>query len=205
MAKSLFVGATPLTKTNRGSWPYRLIDSCAASYCTCSPKVSCASVTSGSWPTGDVPPSCRFAFNCSARHKNREPNKTFHPPVTHMTCGAALSVVDRWWSSRGSPLPRSNFALHRCSLLPHETTLSSPNPSRLSACPVSLRLNAEQNSIPSFLSAASTTLSRGSQLPASFAVLSRTALPTLDTAVFPHSISIGPASAATTGGLLLTP
>jgi len=33
--------------------------------------------------------------------KFREPNKTFHPPGTHMTCGAVPSVVDRWWSSSG--------------------------------------------------------------------------------------------------------
>src|SRR5712692_6073558 len=36
------------------------------------------------------------------------------------------------------------------------------------------------------------------------AALYRTASATLDTAVFPHSISIGPPSAATTGGFLLT-
>src|SRR5215467_7904715 len=66
--------------------------------------------------TGDVPRSCNFAFTCSAQHKNREPNKTFHPPGTHLTCGAVPSVVDRWWSSSVSLLPKSNFALHRCSL-----------------------------------------------------------------------------------------
>jgi hypothetical protein len=42
------------------------------------------------------------------------------------------------------------------------------------------------------------------QFPLSSAVLYRTLSATLDTAVFPHSISIGPASAATTGGFLLT-
>src|SRR5215467_229519 len=181
------------------------MSSCAASCYTCFPKVSCASATSVSWLTGDVPRSCRFAFTCSAQHKNREPNKTFHPPGTHMTCGAVPSVVDRWWSSSVSLLPKSNFALHRCSLLPHETTLSSPHPSRVSACSISLRLNPEQNSFPRLLSAGSAILSRCSQLSPSAAVLSRTVSATLYTAVSYHSISIGPASAATTGGLLLTP
>src|SRR5215469_542380 len=181
------------------------MSSCAASCCICFPKASCAFAISASWPTGDAPLCCRSVFDCSAQQKNREPNKTFHPPGTHMTCGAVPSVVDRWWSSSGSRLPRSNFALHRCSLLPHETTLSSPNPSRVSPCSVSLRLNAEQNSFSRLLSACSAILSRRSQLSPSAAVLSRTVSATLYTAVSYHSISIAPASAATTGGLLLTP
>jgi hypothetical protein len=81
--------------------------------------------------------------------------------------------------------------------------LSNPNPSRLSACSVSLRLNAEQNSILNFLSASSTILSSSSPFPASSAVLYRTVSATLHTAVSSHSISIGPASAATTSGFLL--
>ena len=124
---------------------------------------------------------------------------------THMTCGAVPSVVHRWWLSSGSLLARSNFAPHRCSLLPHETTLSSPNPSRVSACSISLRLNAEQNSFSRLLSAGSAILSCRSQLSPSAAVLSRTVSATLYTPVSYLSISIGPASAATTGGLLLTP
>ena len=40
-------------------------------------------------------------------------------------------------------------------------------------------------------------------LPGSSAVLYRTVPETLHTAVFAHSISIGPASAATTSGFLL--
>jgi hypothetical protein len=51
---------------------------------------------SASWPTDGAPHSCRFAFNCSVRHKNRKPSRTSHPPVTPATFGAALSVVDRW-------------------------------------------------------------------------------------------------------------
>src|SRR5207245_2335866 len=100
------------------------------------------------------------------------------------------------WSSKGSPLRKSNFAPHHGSLLPHETPLSNPNPSRLSACSVFLRLNTEQNSILNFLDPSSTILSCPSPFPAPSAVLYRTASATLHTAVSSHSISIGPASAA---------
>ncbi len=180
------------------------MNSCAASCCTCSPKASCASATSASWPTADAPPSCRFAFNCSARHSNRKPNKRSPPPMTHGTFGAAPCVVDRWWSSRGTPLRTSNFGLHRWSLLPHETTLSSSNPSRVSACSLPLRLAAEPISSSRFLGAVYAIRFRASQLPLSSAVLCRTVSATPHTAVSPPSISIGPASAATTGGFLLT-
>ena len=54
-------------------------------------------------------------------------------------------------------------------------------------------------------SAGSAILSCRSQLSLSAATLSRTVSATLYTAVSYHSISIGLASAATTGGLLLTP
>ena len=176
------------------------MNSCADSSCTCSPKVSCAFAILVSWPIGDVPLFCRYACTCLTQHNNRRPIKM---PLIRTVFGVVPSVVDRWWWSKGSPLPRSNFGLHRCSLLPHETLLSNPHPARLSACSVSLRLNAERNSIPNFLSAASTILSYDSPLPASSAVLNRTVSPTLYPAVSSHSISIGPASAATTSGFLL--
>jgi len=92
---------------------------------------------------------------------------------------------------------------HHCSLRPHETTLSSPNPRRVPTCSVSVRLNPEQNSIPNLLSAASPILSCDHPLLGSPVVLYRTVLATLYTAVSPHSISIGSASAATTSGFLL--
>jgi hypothetical protein len=79
----------------------------------------------------------------------------------------------------------------------------TPHPARLSACSVSLRLNAEQNSILNFLSASFAILSCPSPFPAPSAVLYRTVSATLHTAVSSHSISIGPASAATTSGFLL--
>jgi len=176
------------------------MNSCAASSCTCSPKVSCAFATLGFSPIGDVPLSCRYAFTCLARHKNR---RQIQMPLARTCSGAAPSVADRWWSSKGLRPQKSNFVLRRCSLLPHETLLSNPNPSRLSACSVSLCFNSQQNSVLNFLSASSTIFSCPSPLPASSAVLYRTASATLHTAVSPHSISIGPASAAATSGFLL--
>src|SRR6266567_871495 len=68
------------------------MSSCAASCCICSPKVSCASGTSASLPTANVPPPCHFASNCSARH--RKPSKRSLPPV-RVICGLAPSVVGR--------------------------------------------------------------------------------------------------------------
>src|SRR6266403_578425 len=176
------------------------MNSCVASSCTCSPQVSCAFAILVSWPIGDVPLSCRYAFTCLTQHKNRRQIKM---PLIRTVFGVVPSVADRWWLSKGSPLPRSHSGLHRCSLLPHETLLSNPHPARLSACSISLRLNAEQNSILNFLSASSTILSCPSLFPASSAVLYRTVSATLHTAVSSHSISIGPASAATASGFLL--
>src|SRR2546426_8939378 len=95
---------------------------CAASCCTCSPKVSCVSETSASWPTANVPPPCHFASNCSAWH--RKPTKRSPPPVRAIF-GLAPSVVGRCWSSKDSPLLKSNFVLHRWSKLRHEATLSN--------------------------------------------------------------------------------
>src|SRR5437879_8710225 len=181
------------------------MSSCAASSCTCSQKVSCASGTSASWPIANVPPTCHFAFSCSAQLQLRRSNKTGRAPTTRAISGVAPSVVDRWWSSKGLRLQKSNFVLHRCSLLPHETPLSNPNPSRHSACSVSLRLNPQQDSILNFLSASSAILSCPTPFPASSAVLYRTVSATLHTTVSSHSISIRPASAATTSGFLLAP
>src|ERR1700688_1347205 len=94
------------------------MSSCAASYCTCSRKVSCASETSASWPTASVPPPCHFAFICSARH--RKPSRRPHPQVSF---GSAPNVVDQCWSSKGLRLLQSSFVLRpSCSPLPHETT-----------------------------------------------------------------------------------
>jgi hypothetical protein len=160
------------------------MNSCAASCCTCFPKASCASATSVSWPTGDAPLSCRLVFNCSAHHRKSRSIKT---SLARTISGAAPCVVDRWWSSKGSRLQKSNFVLHR-SPLPHETTFSNSNPSRVSACSVPLRLAAKQISPSSFLSALSAILFRNSQLSPSSAVLQRTVSATLRTAFSPFNL-----------------
>src|SRR6202023_2875259 len=98
------------------------MSSCVASCCTCSRKVSCASATSASWPTANVPPPCHFASNCSAGH--RKPSKRPPPPVRAIF-GLVPSVVGRCWSSKDSPLLKSNFVLHRWSRLRHEAIFSN--------------------------------------------------------------------------------
>ena len=142
--------------------------SCDASFCTCSPKASCASATSVSWPIGDVPPSCRSAFNHSAQHTDRDPRTT---PLARTISGTAPNAVDPWWSLKDSLLQKFNYALHRCSPPPHETTVSNSNPSRVSACTVPLRLAIQQLSSSSFLSTVFATLFRLSYLQISSAVL----------------------------------
>jgi hypothetical protein len=62
----------------------------------------------------------------------------------------------------------------------------------------------EQFSSSNLFSIVSTILSRASLFPKSSAVLYRTLLATFNNVVSSHSISIGPASAANTGGFLLT-
>ena len=85
---------------------------------------------------------CLFAFRCSARH--RKQRKTPQAPRTPLIFGSAPSVLDRWWSSRDSRLPKCNFVLHRWSPLPHETTLSINKILRASPRPVVVRLITEQ-------------------------------------------------------------
>ena len=115
------------------------MSSCAASCCTCFRKVSCASATSDSSPTADVPRSYHFAFICSAQHRRQ--SKTYPAARTQVIVGSARNVADRCRSSRGLLLSRSNSVLHLpWSRLPHETTLYSTNPLRASARSVSLCL-----------------------------------------------------------------
>jgi hypothetical protein len=65
--------------------------SIAASCCTCFRKVLCAFGTSDSWPTGDAPRSCHFAFICLAQR--RKQSKTYQAAKTQVTFG---SVQMRW-------------------------------------------------------------------------------------------------------------
>src|SRR6202521_4125975 len=112
------------------------------SCCTCFRTASYASATSAPWPTGAAPLSCLFAFRYSARHHKH--SKKRQAPRTPLIFGSAPSVLDRWWSSRDSRLPKCNFVLHRWSPLPHETTLSINKILRVSPRPVVVRLITEQ-------------------------------------------------------------
>src|SRR5690348_10746223 len=121
------------------------MNSCAASCCTCFPQASCVSATSASWPTGDALYSYHCAFTSSVlQHSSRRRIKMLLPRTIF---GVAPSVVDRWWSSRDSPLQKCNFVLRHWSPLQHDTALPSSNSSRVSARFVPLRLSAGQ--IPS--------------------------------------------------------
>jgi hypothetical protein len=105
------------------------MNSCAASCCTCFPKVLCAFETSDSSPTAAAPRSYHFAFICSAQHRRQ--SKTYPAAKTQVIFGSAQNVVDRCRSSKGLLLSRSNSVLHLpWSRLPHETSLYSTNPLR---------------------------------------------------------------------------
>ena len=180
------------------------MNSYVASCCTCFRMASCASGISDSWPTGDVPPPCRFALSCSAWLQPRRPNKTRRAPTTQAIFGSVPSVLDRWWSSRGSPLPRCNFVLHLWSP-PHETTLNITNTLRLSARSVASRLIAEQIPSSGFLRHSLHNIF--SHQPASGCFVSSAVLRRITQvhsyATSPlHSICIGPASGAIAGGFL---
>jgi len=115
------------------------MSSCAASCCICFPKVSCASVTSASWPTANVPRPCHFAFSCSARDHLHKPSKRSPQPVRAIF-GFAPSAVGRCWSSKGLRLRKSSSALHRPLIpSPHEITTNTtkrlpPSEDTLSLC-----------------------------------------------------------------------
>jgi len=177
------------------------MNSCVASSCTCSPKVSYAFAILVSWPTGDVPLCSRSAFSCSVRYKNPQPIRTSPPPMTRATfgaapqCGGPMVVIERL-TGCGNPTSFSTAAHRRMKRL--SRTLP-----RVSACSLPLRLAAEQISSSRLLGAIYAILFRASQPLLSSVMLYRTVSATLHTAVSFHSISIGSASAATTSGFLL--
>jgi hypothetical protein len=104
---------------------------CAASCCTCSPKVSFASATSASSPTAAAPLSRRFAFNYSARSRNHRSNNKHRPPRNRALFGAVLNVAAPWWSSKDLPPSSSNFVLRPGSL---ESRHETPIPISLAQC-----------------------------------------------------------------------
>ena len=173
------------------------MNSYVASCCTCFRTASYASATSACWPTGAVPLACLFAFHCSARH--RKQSKTRQAPRTPLIFGSAPSVLDRWWSSRDSRLPRCNFVLHRWSPLPHETTLFTNKILRASPRSVVVRFITKQICSSRFLSGSLCHLCSQklrSERAERSTVLRSTVPAHPDANPSLHSICIGPASAA---------
>src|SRR6267143_2170221 len=184
------------------------MSSCADFSCTCSPRGSCVFATSASWPTADAPLRYRSAFSYSLRRQRRRPAKTLQPPMVRKIFGAVLNVLAPWWSSNDSLPPKSSFVLHLFrSALPHENTIDITNVLGVSAPAVLLRLLGQQISSSRF--SRSSTVSKLASptnvpLPTSSVVPPRADPAHLYTAPPIHSIPIGPASAATTGGFVQT-
>jgi len=77
---------------------YLSMSSCAASCCTCSRKVSCASQLRhpGQLPNG--PPPCHFPSNCSAGHRQTQQKASTAGPSDLWSCpkcGGSMMVVER--------------------------------------------------------------------------------------------------------------
>src|SRR5579864_535427 len=116
------------------------MSSCAASYCTCSPRASSASATSASSPTEGVPFCCRCALPLSTQfHRELKPKPR---PLQLLTrCGAVPSAADRWPSSNDLQPHNSNSVLHRSWPRLHEIT--RPHTA------LSARFRASRRSVPS--------------------------------------------------------
>lgn len=117
MARSLFVGAILLTTTNRSCSLCRSMNSCAASYCIFSRRVSCVSAISASWPTGGVLLHCLFASGCSARHKNQNSNNTVTRPPRLYSGVKALWEPSSVDCAPNSGHPKPSLPWHTCSLV----------------------------------------------------------------------------------------
>ena len=156
--------------------------------------------------------TCAGAWACGRRSVVRGRCGDFGPSWPGIRQGgwaltifdAVLCVVDRSWSSQGSRPQKSIFVLRHWSPLQHERLSQARILRTLRRAPVPLRLARNKSLFP-----ISSALSPPYSLSLvssrrSFAALYRTTLATFNTVVSSHSISIGPASAATTGGFLLT-
>src|SRR5215470_1750758 len=122
------------------------MNSCAASCCICSPKVSCAFETSASSPTANGPPLCHFVFNCSVPH--HMPSKRSPPPVPAIF-GLAPNAVVRWWSLKGLRQLKSSSVLPRLWMpLPHDIAIYITKLLPASARYLSLCLLAQPTPFP---------------------------------------------------------
>src|SRR5215470_18747407 len=177
------------------------MSSCVDSYYMSCRKVSYASGTSASSLIASAPQPCHSVFSRSVQHPNHKPPRKPPPPQTNS--GFVPTAAAKWPSSSGSLLTRSpSPVLRRSPLALHETTLSNSNSSHVTSRSVPLRLRAGPISSFRTLIAISQILYQRTSLLLSLAVLYCMPSATLHTTLYPHSIPIGPASAATTGGSL---
>ena len=94
---------------------------CVASYFTCSPRASSASVTSASSPTEGAPLCCHSASPLSTP-LHQKTNRKRRPLLHRSRCGAVPSAAGQWRSSNDSRRHNSNFVLHRSWPRLHEIT-----------------------------------------------------------------------------------
>src|SRR5215469_17743757 len=113
---------------------------CVASYFTCSPRASSASVTSASSPIEGALLSCRCA-SLLCTHFHRKPNQNPRPHQPPSLYGAVPTAVDPWSLWNDSPRRNSNSVLHHSWPRPHELTRSQPHSLRFqSVSPKSVSL-----------------------------------------------------------------
>ena len=164
------------------------MSSCAASYCTCSPRASSASVTSASSPTEGVPFCCHGASPLSTP-LHRKTNRKRRLLLQRTRCGAVPSVADRWSSSNDSQPHNSNFVLHHSWSRLHEIT---PPHTALSARFRASHRSVSPSPLHTFFTPSDRVASNGNS-PAHTPALPP---PDFYTPLSPHSICIRPASAA---------
>ena len=100
--------------TRRGSCGWRWMSFCGGSVCTCCRGASCASGTSGSWPTAAARSCCRCASRCWPQPPNRTRSSPRQREIFRDHSGHAHSAGGRWQLSRDSrPLTRDCALLRR--------------------------------------------------------------------------------------------
>ena len=184
------------------------MSSCAASCCTCFPKASCAFGTSDSWPTAARHAPCHFAFILLGSAPQTEPEHRRRQDSSDLwlcpKCGGPMVVIERLTACR-NPTSFSTRPGHGCRMKRLSTTRNlcvsrhAQSLLRLLA-PQTSSSRSSRSSTDSQLAFANHYSSLHSRLSCSVAQLRPTSTPHLPL----HSIPIGPASAATTGGPVQT-
>jgi Putative transposase/Transposase zinc-binding domain len=108
---------------------YRSMSSCAASSCRYYLAASCASATSASLPTADVPVCCPSASNCCAASPKTTLRLRRQLRVSPVHAGGVRSVVEPCTWSNGSPPPNfGSVLLRRLSGVLHDRIYQNPLP-----------------------------------------------------------------------------